>query len=61
VLTQPSLSQAEWQGEVDKMRNVYKAPIPAGDVPTIVDYLAKLSDVTAQTASRPTRRHKWPP
>jgi hypothetical protein len=40
VLTQPYLSCAEWQSEVDKMRNIYKAPIAAEDVAAIVDYLA---------------------
>jgi len=40
VLTQPYLSRAEWQSEVDKMRNIYKAPIAAEDVAAIVDYLA---------------------
>jgi hypothetical protein len=39
VLTQPSLTRADWQGEVNKMRNVYKAPIADGDVAAIVDYL----------------------
>jgi hypothetical protein len=39
VLTQPNLSRAEWQSEVDKMRNIYKAPVAAADVPAIVDYL----------------------
>jgi hypothetical protein len=42
VLTQPRLSRAVWQGEVDKMRNTYKAPIEAADVPAIVDYLVTL-------------------
>jgi len=41
-LTQPHLSRAEWQSEVDKMRNIYKAPIAAEDVVEIVDYLAGL-------------------
>ena len=40
VLTQPQMSRAAWQAEVDKMRNTYKAPINAADVPAIVDYLA---------------------
>jgi hypothetical protein len=40
VLTQPGLSRTEWQSEVDKMRNVYKAPVATEDVPAIVDYLA---------------------
>src|SRR6202022_425130 len=33
VLDQASLSRAAWQDEVDKMRNFYKAPFAAGDVP----------------------------
>ena len=42
VLTQPHLTRTEWQGEVDKMRNVYKAPVADADVPAIVDYLVSL-------------------
>jgi len=41
-LTQPALSRAEWQSEVDKMRSTYKAPVDASDVPLIVDYLVAL-------------------
>jgi cytochrome c553 len=52
VLTQPILPKADWQAEVKKMRNVYKAPVDAKDVPAIVDYLAKLSDVMAHTTNR---------
>jgi hypothetical protein len=43
ALTQPHLSRAEWQAEVDKMRSTYKAPIVDSDVPAIVDYLANLN------------------
>lgn len=43
VLTQPHLTRAEWQGEVTKMMNVYKAPVDPADVPAIVDYLASLT------------------
>ena len=42
VLTQPRLTRAAWQAEVDKMRNTYKAPVDAKDVPAVVDYLASL-------------------
>jgi cytochrome c5 len=42
VLTQPRLPRAVWQAEVEKMRNTYKGPIDAADVPAIVDYLANL-------------------
>jgi hypothetical protein len=44
VLRQPHLSRAQWQSEVDKMRNTYNAPISAEDVPAIVDYLASRGD-----------------
>ena len=40
VLTQPVLSAATWQAEVDKMRKLYKAPVAEADVPTIVSYLS---------------------
>ena len=42
VLNQPALSRATWEAEVHKMINVYKAPVADGDIPAIVDYLAKL-------------------
>jgi cytochrome c5 len=42
VLAQPRLPRAVWQAEVEKMRNTYKGPIDAQDVPAIVDYLANL-------------------
>ena len=44
VMTQPSLSRAEWQSEVEKMRSTYKAPVEESDVPAIVDYLVALKD-----------------
>lgn len=42
VLTQPRLSRAVWQAEVEKMRNTYRAPVDEKDVPAIADYLATL-------------------
>lgn len=42
VLTQPKLTSAEWEREVSKMRDTYKAPIDAGDVAAIVAYLANI-------------------
>jgi cytochrome c5 len=42
VLAQPRLPRAVWLAEVEKMRNTYKGPIDAEDVPAIVDYLANL-------------------
>ena len=42
VSTQPSLTRAAWEAEVNKMRAVYKAPVAAEDVPAIVAYLASV-------------------
>ena len=50
VLTQPTLSRAEWQAEVEKMRDIFKAPFAPEDVPAIVDYLANLTDVNTLVA-----------
>jgi cytochrome c553 len=58
VLDQASLSRAAWQNEVEKMRNDFKAPFAAGDVPAIVDYLANLKNVMSQSAGRqPDAKH----
>ncbi|HYB56366.1 MAG TPA: cytochrome c [Alphaproteobacteria bacterium] len=39
ILAQPTMPKAAWEAEVNKMRNVFKAPVDAKDVPAIVDYL----------------------
>lgn len=40
-MNSPFLDRAGWTAEVNKMINVYGAPIPAADVPKIVGYLAE--------------------
>ena len=42
VLNQPALPKVVWQAEVDKMRNIYKAPIDDRDVEAIVRYLISI-------------------
>ena len=42
VLNQPTLPKTAWEAEVQKMINVYKAPVDEGDVPAIVAYLEKI-------------------
>jgi cytochrome c5 len=42
VLYQPALSKPAWEAEVKKMRETYKAPIAAEDVPAIIDYLVRI-------------------
>jgi hypothetical protein len=39
VASQPCFPRKTWQAEVDKMRSVYGAPVPADDALKIVDYL----------------------
>src|SRR5438132_10520903 len=41
VLNQPALPKAQWEAEVHKMINAYKAPIADADVAAIVAYLAQ--------------------
>jgi cytochrome c5 len=41
VLNQPALAKAAWQAEVNKMIQIYKAPVAAADAAAIVDYLAR--------------------
>lgn len=53
VLTQPPLTEEQWQGEVKKMREVYKAPVAEKDVPGIVAYLVGVSDRQRREDSRP--------
>jgi cytochrome c553 len=53
VLDQANLSPAAWQTEVAKMRDSFKAPFAAQDIPVIVDYLANLRNVISQTTSHP--------
>jgi cytochrome c553 len=52
VLDQATLSRAAWQGEVEKMRDIFKAPFGAEDIPAIVDYLANLKNVMSRSATR---------
>jgi mono/diheme cytochrome c family protein len=39
VYMQPPLTRGQWEGEVNKMRKVYGAPLPEDQVKTVVDYL----------------------
>jgi hypothetical protein len=48
VLNQPSLSRDQWQAEVDKMRNTYKAPVAPQDVAAIVNYVTDRSGKITQ-------------
>ena len=41
VLNQPALTKAAWQAEVNKMIQIYKAPVAAADAAAIVDYLVR--------------------
>ncbi|KAB7644120.1 cytochrome c [Polymorphobacter fuscus] len=42
VLTQPRLSPIAWQGEIDKMRAAYKAPVDPGDDAAILAWLVAM-------------------
>jgi mono/diheme cytochrome c family protein len=42
VLRQPPLTQDEWVGEINKMRNAYGAPLSADQVEPLAKYLQKI-------------------
>jgi hypothetical protein len=39
MLQQPKIPRAKWEGLVEKMITVYKAPVDQAAAPVIVDYL----------------------
>jgi hypothetical protein len=39
IYMQPPLTKDQWQAEVVKMKKVFGAPVPDGEVDTIVEYL----------------------
>jgi mono/diheme cytochrome c family protein len=43
VLRQPPLTQDEWTGEINKMRNAYGAPLPADQVAALARYLSSIN------------------
>lgn len=42
VMNQPVMPKAAWEAEVNKMRNVFKAPVQQSDVAVITDYLTSI-------------------
>lgn len=43
VLKQPALTQAEWKGEINKMRTAYGAPVEDSEVEALSAYLTQVS------------------
>ena len=43
VLKQPALTQAEWKGEINKMRTAYGAPIQDSEVEALSAYLTQVN------------------
>jgi mono/diheme cytochrome c family protein len=52
VLRQPPLTQDEWVGEINKMRNAYGASLPADQVDALAKYLHGIND--GQSAKGPS-------
>ncbi len=53
ILNQPVLGAEKWQGEIDKMRTVYKAQIAEGGDATLVKALVELPTQRVGTGSAP--------
>jgi|ERR1700731_2165799 mono/diheme cytochrome c family protein len=43
VLRQPPLTQDEWVGEINKMRNAYGAPLPPDQIDALAKYLFSIN------------------
>ncbi len=48
VLRQPPLTQDEWIGEINKMRNAFGAPLPADQVEALAEYLLSINGRQSQ-------------
>ena len=57
VLSQPGLSKAAWQAEVNKMRTAYEAAIDPKDVDAIADYLVSIRGPNSTTAGEQSTSH----
>jgi mono/diheme cytochrome c family protein len=55
LTVQPPQQAAQWRAIVEKMRNVYNAPVQEADVPTITAYLTAMSARSARDAERRSR------
>lgn len=54
VLRQPPLTDAEWTGEINKMRNSFGAPLPADQVEALARYLRSINGRQQSTGSPST-------
>jgi cytochrome c553 len=61
VLSQPGLSKAAWQAEVNKMRTAYEAAIDPKDVDAIADYLVSIRGPNSTTAGEQSTSHHGDP
>ena len=55
ILLQPALTSAQWQAEIKKMKEVYKAPVDPAAEPEILAYLDAMSAELGPPAVAPTR------
>jgi hypothetical protein len=53
MLQQPRLPRATWEGIIDKMITVYKAPVDRAAAPVIVDYLMAMQDTRTTAGELP--------
>jgi len=56
VLRQPPLTQKEWIGEINKMRNSYGALIPADQIESLAAYMHKIN--ADESATRGVEVHE---
>jgi mono/diheme cytochrome c family protein len=59
VLRQPPLTQNEWTGEINKMRNSFGAPLPADQVDALARYLQGITSERSSSGAPSGRPARW--
>jgi hypothetical protein len=55
MLQQPQISRAKWESTIDKMIEVYKAPVDPKAIPEIIDYLVAVQAAQVEGAPAPAQ------
>jgi hypothetical protein len=52
VMTQPPMSVAQWQAELQKMIKIYACPLPQGDIDGLAPFIAQASQNSSSLSPR---------
>jgi PBP1b-binding outer membrane lipoprotein LpoB len=55
MLQQPQISRAKWESTIDKMIEIYKAPVDPQAIPEIIDYFVAVQSAQAENTPAPAQ------